>query len=161
VSGILDISKKIETNLLMDRSLEQKVFVELSKMVSSAYQHAMHQTELSYCFKFNLPFSAVTKRLYKLLDISNEEVFAAFKKDWGTNAMKNHMHKDPYYQMLLLLIYYGIKNKKPQITENALFILLMKMWNGRRERYIKFCDPKIMNYVVSTLNKKHKAGRHE
>ena len=161
MSGILEISKKIETNLLLDRNLEQKVFVEVSKLVSSAYQHAMNQTDLSYCFKFNLPFSAVTKRLYNLLDITNEEVFEAFKKDWGQNAMKNHMHKDPYYQILLLLMYYGIKHKKSQITENSFFVLLMKMWNGRRERYIKYCDPKIMNYVVSTLNKKYIAAKYD
>ena len=154
MSGIIDVSKKIEEKLLLDRNLEQQVFFEISKIVSEAYQHSMAQSGKGYCYKFNLPFNAVTKKLYKLLDLTNEEVFKAFKKDWGQGAMKNRMHKDPYYQILLLLIYYGIKNNKKVITENAFFILLMKLWNGRKEKFIRYCDEKTMNYVVANMSKK-------
>ncbi len=134
--NIIELNEKIESVLLTNRTTEQKVFVELTKMISSAYQHAMQQTELNYCFKFNLPFVGVNKRLYKLLDITPEETFSAYKKDWGAAAMTNAMHKDSYYQILLLLMYYGLKHKKTQITENAFFIMLLKIWNGRREKYM-------------------------
>lgn len=161
MSAILDLNSKIEESLLTDRNLEQKVFVELSKMVSSAYQHAMQQTELGYCFKFNLPIIPVSKKLYKLIGIDNKDTFNAFKKDWGADVMRNRMHKDPYYQILLMLIYYGLKHKKIQIAENALFILLMKIWNGRREHYLPSCYPEIMNYVISRMNKKYIAGNFD
>jgi len=154
--SILTLNEKIEEVLLSDRTLEQKVFVELTKMISSAYQHAMQQTELNYCFKFNLPYAGVSKRLYKIIGITPEETFKGFKEDWGKSAMTNNMHKDSYYHILLLLMYYGLKNKKQQIVENSFFILLMKIWNGRREKYMPvYCDPKIMAYVISNMNKKY------
>ncbi len=159
--SIIELNEKIEMALLSDRALEQKVFVELTKMISSAYQHAMQQTELNYCFKFNLPYVGVGKRLYKLIGITTDEAFDAYKKDWGSAAMTNHMHKDSYYHILLSLIYYGLKHKKPQITENSFFILLMKIWNGRREKYMPFCDPKIMSYIISKMNKKYIVGNHD
>jgi len=159
--SILELNEKIEGVLLTNRTLEQKVFVELTKMISSAYQHAMQQTELNYCFKFNLPYSGVTKKLYNIIGITPQETFEAYKKDWGDAAMTNAMHKDSYYHILLSLIYYGLKHKKHQITENALFILLMKIWNGRREKYMPFCDPKIMAYVISNMNKKYILAKYD
>ncbi len=160
MSKIAKINEEIEEILLIDKTLEYKVYTELAKMVSSATTHSLHQTDQGWCFKFNIPITPVNK-LFKLINLDPKKVFEAYKKDWGKPAMTNKMHSDPYYQILLLLVLYGLKNKKHQFTESALFIILMKIWNGRKAHYLPYCDPKIMNYIVSNMNKKYIANKHD
>ena len=160
MSAILDLCEKIKKDLIVDRNTEHKIARELLIIKSTAQQHAMQSAELSYCFKFNLPYTKISKILNPL-NISNQQVYSAFQRDWGVNVMKNKMHKDIYYQNLLLLVYYGLVTKKTMVAENAFFAILIKIWNGRKEKYIKFCEPKIMKYIVGTMNKKFLAANYD
>jgi len=113
-----------------------------------------------YCFKFTLPTTSVMG-LYTLLKLDQQVVGRAFQADW---KFPNHaiMYNDPYYQILLLIVYYGIRRNDDQLINNALFLLLQKLWNGRKYAYIKYCDKRVMAYVVNHMvNKKHNVAKFD
>lgn len=143
---------------LQDKQTETLIFTELTKMVSQAYTANMNSDE-SYCFKFNIPLSGVNN-FYKILKLNPLEMGLNYKADWGNTLTA--MHKDPYYQILLLIIYHAIKNKKEQLANNALMILLLKIWNGRKSHFFKFCDKRVMKYVISNmLTNRHGMSKFE
>jgi len=159
VSKVVEIYEQMNNTLGNDRNLEHQLFSELSRIVSTAYSQAMANADESYCFKFSLPITAVNK-LYTLIKLDQSAVSKAFQSDWKypSSAM---MYNDPYYHILLLLIYYGLKNKNALIAEHALTILLMKIWNGRKAKYLKYCDKNVMNYVVTHMvNNKHLIAKY-
>lgn len=160
MSKIADLYNDLQQQLHADPRLERQVYQEISRFVSQAFSQSMSSDE-GYCFKFNLPMTGV-KKLYNLMDIDEKEVFNAYKKDWGRGAMTNQMHSDPYYQILLLITYYGIKENKEHLYKNAMLLCLMKIWNGRKVRYIKYCDKKIMKYVTTYMvTKKHGVSKFD
>ena len=149
-SKIIELYEKLSMTLHADPSIERQLYTELARMVSNAHTQDMSSDE-GYCFKFNLPLIAVNK-LYKLVDLLQIEVFDAFKSDWGSPTMRNKMFADPYYQILVLIMFYGLKEKKSRFIENAFLVLLFKIWNGRKAKFFpKWCDKKIMKYVTSHM----------
>jgi hypothetical protein len=145
--------------MVSDPSLSNKVHLELSKLVSAAYSQSMTSDE-GYCFKFTLPMTAVSN-LITLLKIDEPTMKETFAKEWNFPAHAV-MYNDPYYQVLLLLMYYGMKKNDTQLINNSFLILLLKLWNGRKYLYFKYCDKKIMNYVVTHMvNKKHNVSKYD
>ena len=143
---------------LQNKQKETEVYTELAKMVSNSYTSNMASDE-SFCFKFNIPITAVNN-LYKLLELNPLEVGLTYKADWGNTLTA--MHKDSYYQILLLLIYHGIITKKDLFARNALMVLLLKIWNGRKSHFFKYCDKRIMKYVVGNMmTNRHKFSKYE
>lgn len=145
---------------LQDKKTETKIYIELTKIISNAYTSNMASDE-SFCFKFSLPISVVNN-FYQTLNLDPLEVGLVFKRDWG-NVLTT-MHKDSYYQILLLLMYYGIDQRKELFSKNALMVMLLKIWNGRRAHFFpQYCDKRIMKYVISNmLSNKHKTiGKFE
>lgn len=156
---VLMIYDQLDKNIQTDPSIITKLHSELSRMVSAAYQQAMNSDE-GYCFKFVLSTTAVMG-LFELLKLNQAVVGKAFQIDW---KFPDHavMYNDPYYQILLLIVYYGIRRNDEQLINNALFLLLQKIWNGRKYAYIKYCDKRIMNYVVNHMvNKKHNVSKFD
>jgi hypothetical protein len=159
VSKITEIYNQLDKTLSSDKNLLNSLVTELGRIVSSAYTQAMNSDE-GYCFKFMLPISSVLK-LYALLKLDQKKVGEAFQSDWKfpSNAT---MYNDSYYHILLLLVYYGLKQKNRLLVEHALFIILMKLWNGRKAKFIKFCDKRVMNYVVTHMvNNKHLVTKYD
>jgi hypothetical protein len=160
VSQIAELYKTLQQQFHADPRLERQLYQEVSRFVSAAFTHAMASDE-GYCFKFNLPMTGVDK-LHKIIDIEQKEIFAAYLKDWGPGAMTNQMHSSSYYQILLLITYYGLKEQKEHLYKNAMMLCLMKVWNGRKVRYIKYCDKKIMKYVTTYMvTKKHNTSKFD
>lgn len=155
MSEIVKLYEKISLDLSVP-SVKNKLRMSISTTIQSAYNKSMQSND-GYCFKFTLPLTVVTKEFYKILNLTQEEVFKAYQKDWGPSAMKNFMYRDPYYQILLLLFYYGLRQKDDFFTKNSLMIIFFKLWNGRKSKYLPYCDPKIMKYVISNMmsNKYH------
>jgi len=150
---------QLDKTIQADSTLLTKLHGELSRMVSASYQQAMGSEE-GYCFKFTLPTTAVMG-LFTLLKLDQPAVGRAFQADWKfpNNAI---MYNDPYYQVLLLLVYLGIRRNDDQLINNALFLLLQKLWNGRKYAYIKYCDKRVMNYLVNHMvNKKHLVAKFD
>lgn len=153
------IYNELDKNFQGNPNLRIKLHSELSRLISATYSQSMDSDE-GYCYKFTLPTTAVMN-LFPLLQLNPEIVRKAFQNDWKfpNNAT---MYNDSYYHILLLIVYYGIKHKDVQLINNALFLLLQKIWNGRKYRYIKYCDKKVMNYVIShLLNKKHNMSKFD
>lgn len=147
MSAINEVYKDVEKSL-SSKQMENYVFTTLTKVISNAYTQIMSSDD-GYCFKFTLPMTVVNK-LYSDLNLDQTKISNAFMKDWGPKLTR--MHQDSYYQILLLIIYYGIKNNRKYLTDNALMLILMKIWNGRKRTFFpKFCNPKIMNYVVNNM----------
>ena len=160
MSEIVKQYRELQQIFHADARVERQVYQELSRFVSTAFSQSMASDE-GYCFKFTLPMAGVLK-LYKIIGIDQKDVYNAYKKDWGTGAMSNAMHSDPYYQILLLIIYYGLLEKKEHLHKNAMMCCLMKVWNGRKVRYIKYCDKKIMAYVVTHMvTRKHSVSKYD
>lgn len=148
MSKIVERYHELVYELHTDPKLDQELYTSLSRIVSVAYTQMMNSDE-GYCFRFNIPTTTVLK-LYKTLNISQDKVGSSFQSDWEypSNAT---MYRDPYYHILLLILYYALQEKKELLGNNALTVLLMKIWNGRKAKYIKYCDKKIMRYVVSNM----------
>ena len=160
MAKIVDLYHELQQIFATSAGVEQKVYQEISRFVSAAFTQSMSSDE-GYCFKFTLPITGVLK-LYDVIGFDKKEVYDAYRKDWGAGAMRNSMHSDPYYQILLLLVYYGLKEKKEHIYKNAMMCVLMKIWNGRKVRYIKYCDKKIMRYVTTHMvTKKHSVSKYD
>jgi len=156
---VLEIYKQLDENIQSDPTLLTKLHAELSRMVSASYTQAMNSDE-GYCFKFTIPTTGVMG-LYSLLKLDQKAVGNAFQADW---KFPNHavMYNDPYYQILLLLTYYGIRRNDDQLINNAMLLLLQKLWNGRKYVYIKYCDKRIMAYVVNHMvSKKHNVSKYD
>jgi len=155
------IKKLYDTSILpklKDKKTELYVYTELTKMISNAYSTNVASDE-SFCFKFNLPVMSVNN-FYKIFNLDPNDVCNSFKADWGSTLTA--MHKDPYYQILLLFIYYGVKEKKDMFAANALMVLLLKIWNGRKSHFFKYCDKRIMKYVISNmLTNRHVLSKYE
>ncbi len=161
MSKIVELYQQIQQLFHADHKLELQVNQQLSTFVNKAMNQSMMSDE-GYCFKFSPPYSQVLG-LYKVIGMDHKtEVLPAYKKDWGAGAMTNQMHSDPYYQILLLFAYYGIVEKKDYFYKNAMMCIFMKIWNGRKVRYIKFCDKKVMKYVVTHMvTKKHAVSKYD
>ena len=146
MSAIKEVYNDLESNISTVQK-ENAIYTIFTKIISNAYTQLM-QTDEGYCFKFTLPITAINK-LYQDIGIDPIRVLNAYKKDWG--SVLTSMHKDSYYQILLLILYYAIQNNKQPLAENALTIILMKIWNGRKHRMLKYCDKRVMNYVVNNM----------
>lgn len=156
---ILLIYDQLDKNIQADPSIATKLHGELSRMISASYRQSMMSDE-GFCFKFTLPSSTVIA-LFNLLKLDQDAVGKAFQADWKFPSHA-HMYNDPYYQILLLIVYYGIRRNNDQLINNALLLLLQKLWNGRKYAYIKYCDKRVMNYVVNHMvNKKHNVSKFD
>lgn len=159
MSEIKKIYEQLKNTIENDPKIGNQLFLDLSKIVSTAYSQCMANAEESFCYKFSLPITSVIK-LYTLLNLDQKEVSKAFQKDWNypSDAI---MYNDPYYHILMLLIYYGLKENKELVVKHSLTILLLKIWNGRKSKYLRFCDKRVMNYVVSNMvNNKHLISKY-
>jgi hypothetical protein len=158
---VSEIKKLFDSQILpqlIDKKIERRIYTEMTKIISSAYSQNIASDE-SFCFKFSLPLIPVNN-FYKILKIDPKEVNKVIHADWGKRLTK--MHTDPYYQILLLFIYYGITNKKEMFAKSALTILLMKIWNGRKSKFFKYCDKRVMKYVIShELTNRHVLSKYE
>lgn len=127
MSKIIEIYNKLDQTLSSNTNIINDLNTEMSRLVSQAYTQAMSSDE-GYCFKFTLQVTAVMN-LYTLLKLDQKAVGDAFHHDWAYPDNAN-MYSDPYYHILMLIIYYGMRKNKPILVNHALFIILMKMWNG-------------------------------
>jgi len=158
VSAIKDLYDSKVLPQLKNKKIETYIYTEMTKMISAAYSNNTSSDE-SFCFKFNLPITLVNN-FYKKLSINPSDLGNAIKSDWGSTLTA--MHNDPYYQILLLFIYYGVTEKKEMFAQNALMILLLKIWNGRKSKFFKYCDKRIMKYVISNmLTNRHVLSKYE
>lgn len=145
---IKEIISDMKEQLKMDQNLERDVQRILMAAVSQLYHSSLNNTE-GYCIKFQLPLSPVNS-LYKKFKLTPAAVEVAFRNDWGY-PMNTKMYSDAYYQALLLMITLGLQINNKAFVNNSLLLMLIKLWNGRRQEFIPYCNPSIMRYVTTTM----------
>ena len=121
----------------------------LTSALSSIYTKAM-TSDKGYCSVFAIP-QDLYKRLAKLLEIDINEMEKAFRADWQYPHSEVRMYSDPYYQILFLLFIYGVNHPNTHFAEDSLTLILMRIWNGRKAEFLKYCNPDIMRYVINHL----------
>ena len=94
MAKIVDLYNELQQVFITSAGVEQKVYQEISRFVSTAFTQSMSSDE-GYCFKFTLPITGVL-RIYDIIEFDKQEVYKAYRADWGTGAMRNSMHSDPY-----------------------------------------------------------------
>jgi hypothetical protein len=154
VASVNDLYNTINVKISSNGLLKRQIETILIRTVSDAFMQMMNSDQ-GYCFSFIIK----QKNLNSLMDslsITEKDLKEAYLKDWGVGAAKNHMHSNLYYQVYLLMLYYGVKQKDEKIINNSMICILMKLWNGRKKKYLPYCNKDIMSYVVNYMtSKKH------
>ena len=142
-----------------DPNLTNIVKLELDKIVRKLYADAISQQN-GWCMSFKVPEADVLNML-NIIGIDQTKLLAAFSTQWDVPATA-YMVNNPYYHTLLFLSLYGIRTRKIDIiSKNAMVLLLAKLWNGRRQKHIPFCDPDVMRYVVANMSGKYTPRKHD
>jgi len=137
---------------------EDKLHVRLNTIIRKVYIDSINQNK-GYCISFKNVEPDILN-LYNTLSLDQAKVSAAFAKDWAAPA-NAHMINNPYYHILLLIAAYSMYSKNKKLSHEALILVLIKMWNGRKSRYIKYCDVDTMRYVVANLSGKFLARKYD
>jgi hypothetical protein len=149
VSKLKELHEKFMLSLNVNPSILTNLNQELNAIIVPIHMHSMNSDE-GYCYKFKLPETQVLN-LCKTLQLTKEEIYEAFKNEWGADRMKNKIYNNPYYQILLFIVYYAIHAKNEKLANNAWLIAMFRLWNGRRMYFLPYCNKNIMRYAVSYL----------
>lgn len=159
MSKVVELYKNVQKELDADPHIKYEVVVALSKIINKVFTASLNSTD-GFCYKFNIPVIEVM-RLYDVLKLDIKEVQKAFAHDWAfpDNA---YMYNDPYYLVLLLLTYYGIVEDNKKLASDSLLILMLKIWNGRKQKFLPYCNPDIMRHVVEKMmNNRHLLRKYD
>ncbi len=159
--SLKELYNEVSVKLHSDGALNRRVESQLIKIVSDAFLQMMsNKSDEGYCFSFFIRIK-MFKDLMNTLDLTPEKLKAVFLQEWGAGAMTNHMHSDPYYQFYLFMLYYYIKEKNEKLMNNCMINILIKLWNGRKKKYIRHCNKDVMAYVVNYMtSKKHMVNKY-
>jgi len=149
------IIEKIRQQFKKSPEIERDIKFELEKLNRKIFQISITQNQ-GWCTTFKIPqleISALSNKLNLTLD----EIKHAFVSQWKIPVHNNptlFMYGNIYYHMLLLLILYGLRYDNETMSKSALTLFCCKLWNGRRQRHIPYCNPDIMRYVVANASGK-------
>jgi len=149
-----DLTNHFKTN----RNAKQKLKVDLENIVRKVYVDSINQNK-GYCISFKNVESDVLA-LYDSLGLDQPKVLDAYVKDWElpTNV---YMARNPYYHILLTITTFALHQRYDKIATDAMTILLIKMWNGRKSKFIQYCNVDTMRYVVANLSGKYYARKYD
>jgi len=142
-----EVTQKIKENDLVEK--------HLFSIASNVYRETLNKiSEQGFCAPFKVPEKEVLA-LYDILSLDKNKVKKAFKEafNWPENA---YMYGNPYYHILLLLLLAFRKLNKIKASKIALFLILTRLWNGIKYKYIKYCNKNVMDYVLTKMiSKRH------
>ena len=137
---------------------EQKLKVELENIIRKVYVDSINQNK-GYCISFKNVETDVLN-LYTQLDLDQPKVSAAFATDWVIPSTA-YMANNPYYHVLLLIILHCIHTRNIKIANDAMTVFLLKTWNGRKTKFIPYCNIDTMRYVIANLSGKFYARKYD
>jgi len=142
------------------KSTNNAIGKELQKIASKVYTDASRTAhDQKYCLTFNIPDKEVTK-LISILDLDIKTIKDVFEKEYEF-PKNSQMYGNEYYQILLALYYAYKKLHMDNYAKIALFLILIRIWNGRKYKYIKFCNKNIMEYVLTRkITKRNLAAKY-
>lgn len=155
------IYKELESTLDSDDKLNEIInYLSLTINKIFASTSVVSKGKIGYCMIFIMESDKIASDLIKKLNINASELRTAFETSWGLPPDKEMvMYKNSFYHILLLLVAYSMRKsrlhpgveKYRTLGELALKLILMRIWNGRLRRAIKFCNPDIMDYVINNM----------
>lgn len=149
------IVEKIRQQFKTSPTLERDIKFELERLNRKIFQISITQHQ-GWCTTYKIPQLEVTALANKL-NLTLDEIKHAFVTQWKIPISNNptlFMYGNIYYHMLLLLMVYGLRYNNEEMTKSALTLFCCKLWNGRRQRHIPYCNPDIMRYVVANASGK-------
>ena len=150
MTNIQELYKRLEKTLVENPAMVDKIHETLS--IGAASVHAkLPDSDGEINFKFFVPETAVMD-LFKQLHLDSYDVNKTFHADWHYET-DSPMYSDPYFQILLLLIAFGMRNRDGLLAEHAQFLLLIKVWNNRKIKDLKGCNTKGLAYVIERMKK--------
>ena len=144
-----------------NREFYRRISINLQRLIHKIQLDVMDSRKKNdgYCTTFIIP----ERDIYHLFDevgVTKDQINQAFSLQWQVPTAAK-MHNNPYYHILLLCILVGAKNDMDQLAQQALTLMLFKLWNGRLKSSIPHCDASTMNYVVSNMmNKKYLPNKY-
>lgn len=150
---------RMDDKFKQDPVAENKVTLALKSIVRKMYADAVSQTS-GYCMTLKVLESDISSLGESLGFNIENDIKDSFVRQWEVPP-STYMASNPYYHTLILLMLYGIRHNKPDWSENASHLILAKIWNGRRTRYIQYCNPDTMRYAVSNLSGKYLAKKYD
>ena len=123
----------------------------------------------SYCMTFNIPNTKIQSLLDDLPFTNQSQLLYAMVKGWEQEPGVGKMREHPFYITLIYIAIYALRrlsNKyKPEdnpIVKDIQLLIMFRLWNGQRQRYIPICQPEVVKYVVSEkMNKNYLAHKYE
>ncbi|MEM4385633.1 MAG: hypothetical protein QXD03_03705 [Candidatus Anstonellales archaeon] len=144
------IYSEIEKKLLNDQNLLNSISSYLSLTVQRIFSDSIKK-DISYCMIFMMNSDKIARDIAKMLSVDLNELSYSFMVSWKLPSHDFKMYGNPFYHVMLILYAFGVKNGKDDIGRNAIKLILMKLWNGRLRRSIRYCKPEYMNYVINNM----------
>jgi len=147
IANVLDIVNQYADQ---NKSFDRKLKLNTAKAMQKVRHAVTDNFSQGYCMLFAVPEPEVVALFTEIPEIDAKVLHDAFVSGWQlpANAM---MLRQTYYHSAMLLFMYASLKKNESLAEQALALILFRMWNGRRYKLIKFCDPNVMSYVVSNM----------
>ena len=156
--NINDLLEHIDNVVSQNPSVFQTLKMELTSITRSVYAEAITQN-VGYCMTFKIPETQVLN-LLDIVNLDKHDVKETFISDWNV-PRDAYMVTNVYYHTLLLFLAYGLRKKDESLQKNAVTLVLIRIWNGRRIRFIRYCNPDVMRYVIANLNGKYNARKYD
>jgi len=115
---------------------------KLQQITSQLYLNAKGAS--TFCYRFQIPHR-LPDQLFKIYGVTYETI----KKDYEKlNFHTNRMFVDPYYQSIIILYLVGLHADDEELKKIALFLVLVKLYNGMQYKYFKHgCKENVAEFV--------------
>ncbi len=132
------IINKFKQNSSLRINLKKK----LQQVTSQLYLNA--QGALTFCYRFQIPHR-LPDQLFTVYGVPAAKIKEAFK---SIGFHTNRMYEDPYHQSMILLYLIGLYSDDEELKKIALFLDMVKLYNGMQYRYFKNgCKENVAEYV--------------
>jgi len=150
---INDVISIVNDYASKNKSFIRKLELNTAKAMQKVRHTVTDNFSQGYCMLFAVPETEVVALFTEIPEIDAKLLHDAFVSGWELppNAL---MLRQTYYHSTMLLFIYASLIRKEALAEQALALTLFRMWNGRRHKLIKFCDPNVMAYVISNMMNK-------
>ena len=138
-SEVLDhIIDKFKQNSSLRVNLKRK----LQQVTSQLYLNA--QSATGFCYRFQIPHR-LPEQLFTVYGVPAAKIKEAFK---SIGFHTNRMYEDPYHQSMILLYLIGLYSDDEELKKIALFLDMVKLYNGMQYRYFKNgCKENVAEFV--------------
>lgn len=143
-----------ELRTLLDRFHQEPIL--LNKVRSAMRIAAQHVAQKSmnqetFCDTFSPPYKLVDV-LLGYFGMTEKELKASMVK---VGFILNSMYTEIYYQVFCIVYLIGLEFSDENLRKMALLMIDIRLWNGRKMKFFKYCDPDVARYTLSYVLRNH------